>query len=72
MVFIAATAAGFGFLVFFLNRRLRNRPEDKNALILLQNQMNEVTRTLDLKLGESTKLFQKQFGESAKIIRDVT
>jgi DNA recombination protein RmuC len=34
--------------------------------------MTEIRRELDLKLGESNKAMQRQFGESAKIIRDVT
>ena len=40
--------------------------------MLLQNQMNQIARTVDSKLGESTRLMQHQFSESAKIIRDVT
>lgn len=42
------------------------------SLLLLQNQLNELTRMLDTKLGESTKAIREQFGESAKIIREVT
>ena len=41
-------------------------------MLMIQNQINEITRTLDTKLGESTRILQSQFGESAKIIRDVT
>ncbi len=60
--------------VFFIISLLRKLKEPKNdqALLMLQNQINEVTRTLDTKLGESTKLLQTQFGASTKIIRDVT
>ena len=39
---------------------------------MLQNQINEVTRTLDIKLGESTRLIQEQFGQSARIIKEIT
>lgn len=60
-----------GFIVLFLTLRSR-RPEKDQALMMLQNQINELNRTLDLKLGESTKVLQRQFSESAKIIRDVT
>ena len=31
-----------------------------------------MTRTMDQKLGESTKVIREQFGHSANIIRDVT
>jgi DNA recombination protein RmuC len=45
-------------------------------MLLLQNQLSELVRVVDTKLGESQKQAQEsarhQFGESAKIIRDVT
>ncbi len=53
----------------------KEKPID-NSFLLIQNQLNELTKTLDQKLGESSKQmydsFKLQFGESAKIIRDVT
>ena len=57
--------------IFFLRRQLR-KEEGSGSMLLLQNQMNEITRVLDSKLTESTRAMQSQFGESAKIIRDVT
>ncbi|KKU15950.1 MAG: hypothetical protein UX24_C0027G0001, partial [Candidatus Giovannonibacteria bacterium GW2011_GWB1_45_9b] len=42
------------------------------GMLMLQNQMNELARKLDRGLGQSTEVIQKQFGESAKIIREVT
>lgn len=48
------------------------KPREDQGLLLMQNQLNEIARVLDMKLGESTKMMQSQFGESAKIIRDVT
>jgi DNA recombination protein RmuC len=62
-----------GFVALFLFLKSRGSGQaDGSSLLLLQNQLNEITRTLDNKLGESTKMMQNQFGESAKIIRDVT
>ncbi|MFH1866546.1 MAG: DNA recombination protein RmuC [Patescibacteria group bacterium] len=61
-----------GFVALFLFLKSRGSRGDNNSLLMLQNQINEITRTLDNKLGESTKAMQRQFGESAKIIRDVT
>ncbi|OGF77969.1 hypothetical protein A3F23_03180 [Candidatus Giovannonibacteria bacterium RIFCSPHIGHO2_12_FULL_43_15] len=40
--------------------------------MMLQNQMQDLARKLDRGLGQSTEVIQKQFGESAKIIREVT
>jgi DNA recombination protein RmuC len=54
--------------LFFRNRR----PDNGSAFTLLQNQLNEVSRTLDARLGESTRAIQTHFGASTNIIRDVT
>ncbi|HOX21743.1 MAG TPA: DNA recombination protein RmuC [Candidatus Paceibacterota bacterium] len=55
-----------------LARRLAKSRENDQSLVLLQNQMGEINRTMDTKLAESTRLMQNQFGQSAKIIQDVT
>jgi len=63
--------------VWTVNRFRSSRPagEDR-GLLMLQQQLQELTRTLDAKLTESTKNLhdsvQHQFRESAGIIRDVT
>jgi len=51
---------------------LRKNRDDDRGLTLLQNQMNEIVRTLDSRLNESTRAIQHQFGQSARIIADVT
>lgn len=58
-------------LVFF---RLRKEPEKQNSdsLLMLQQQLNQISQVLDTKLSESAKTVQTQFSQSAKIIRDVT
>jgi DNA recombination protein RmuC len=67
---ITGIAAGFALASYFL--RSKEKPTDDRGFLLLQNQLNEITRTLDSKLGESTRAMQTQFGQSATIIRDVT
>ncbi|MBI3627320.1 MAG: DNA recombination protein RmuC [Candidatus Sungbacteria bacterium] len=69
-IILALIIAGFGITAFLL-WRARRAPESQ-SLLLLQNQIAEITRTLDSRLGESSRAMQSQFGESAKIIRDVT
>lgn len=72
LTLVFTIVAGFFFLYLALRGSAdKGKIEDK-SLLLLQNQINEITRTLDLKLGESTRSMQRQFSESAKIIRDVT
>lgn len=63
--------AGFGLVIFFLNKNAKE-PKDDKSLLLLQNQIDQITRTLDNRLSESTKAIQSHFGQSAKIITDVT
>ncbi len=58
--------------ILLLKRRPGGVEAQNQNFFMLQNQINEVNRTLDLKLGELPKVIQGQFGESAKIIRDVT
>lgn len=74
LFFFAAAVAITSLVVFFLFRRERNNGSDINnqALVMLQNQMSEMARAVDSRLGESSKNMQFQFQESAKIIRDVT
>jgi len=61
-----------GFVIVLRALRKPVEPADATPIILLQNQMQELTRAIDTKLGESTRTAQHQFSESAKIIRDVT
>ena len=64
--------AGLALLFWFLKSRLSAPKSDEQALLMLQNQINEITRTMDKKLGESTQVLQRQFGESARIIKEIT
>ncbi len=81
---ILAVALVVGF--FLLWRKIRvpePKKEDGQGMVLLQNQINELTRALETKLGhianeskhavgEVTRVMQQQFGQSAKLIGDVT
>lgn len=72
IILILVLLAGFASLFWFLTKKTGKTSKDEQSLLLLQNQMNEMMRTLDSRLGESTKAIQQQFGHSAKIITDVT
>jgi len=72
LVFVLAVLVAGLAAIFLVLKSKKGEKIDQQALLLLQNQMNEISRTLDVKLGESTRQMQRQFGESAKIIRDVT
>jgi len=61
---------GFTILIWLISRR--QKPQDNQSLVLLQNQVQEIARTLDRNMGESHKSMQVQFQQSTKIIQDVT
>lgn len=64
-----------GLLMYQLNRKFRELQEskkDSDGLLLLQQRMEEINKTVDQKMGDSVKMMQQQFGQSAKIIQDVT
>ncbi len=73
-VFAAALAA------FFLLRWGKNTAqktgEQENGMLLLQNQLSELSRVLDRRLGEGTRAMhdsvREQFGESQKLIKEIT
>lgn len=67
---LLALLVGFYLLWRFLVRK--SGKTDDQALLLIQNQINELSRTLEGKLGESNKVLREQFTESARIIRDIT
>lgn len=68
---LALLIIGFAVIGWFVYK-IQKPKEEGQALLLLQNQINEIARTLDVKLGESTRAMQQQFGQSAKIIQSVT
>lgn len=61
------------WLVFKLTHREEGNGEGLNLLL---TQLNELSRTVDQKMNESTRLMHEsvktQFGESAKLIKEVT
>ncbi|MDP2598832.1 MAG: DNA recombination protein RmuC [Candidatus Liptonbacteria bacterium] len=70
IIVLVAIIAGFWFVAHEIKKGAQ--PKDSQSMLLLQNQMSEISRTLDAKLGENTRIIQQQFGESARIIRDIT
>ncbi|MBI4993862.1 DNA recombination protein RmuC [Candidatus Wolfebacteria bacterium] len=57
---------------FYLKNLQKPKGDNDQSLLLLQNQVQEIARVLDIKLGESTQMMQRQFGESARIIKEIT
>jgi DNA recombination protein RmuC len=72
MVFlIAIIILGFTVVILFLQRIHRGRKDDQ-AFLLLQNQINEVNKTLGDNLNNTQEALQRQFSQSSRIIQEVT
>ncbi|MFH1667436.1 MAG: DNA recombination protein RmuC [Candidatus Komeilibacteria bacterium] len=71
IIILVVLVLGFGLIYWRLLKGKTDLSQDK-SLMMLQNQLNEITRTMDFKLGESTKVMQLQFGEANKIVQNVT
>ena len=78
-VLIVALFAVIGIniiILFKLFGQKEEKKDDSQGLRLLLDQMNNLSRTVDQKIGESSKFVydavRNQFGESAKLIKEVT
>ena len=66
IIFVAIVLAVLGYI---LSRR---KPENENpAILMMQNQLNEIRQTLDAKLGHSTEMMQRQTHESSRIMSNL-
>lgn len=76
IILLAVLIGGLSAVFWFFNKKINEPKNDNQSLVLLQNQINEITRTLDSKLGEFSRsnreIIQHQFGESHRIIKEVT
>jgi DNA recombination protein RmuC len=74
LILVGVLVGAFAFFLLF-NNKLRNKKEEnsfQNEILLLQNQLNHLTKVLDEKLSESNKVVQNELNFSRKIIADVT
>ncbi len=76
IIFLAIVALGMGVLIWLFARGKKTTTADDAGLSLILQQLNEVSRTVDQKLGESTKTLHEslrgQLSESTRIVREVT
>lgn len=76
IILILANALGLFFISRKLGKRKLNEESEGEGMKLLLAQLNEISRTIDLKMSETNKMMHEsvraQFGESAKLIREVT
>lgn len=76
LVLLLVVVGILGFFLWRLSSTLRERGSGRdNGMILLQQQMQELSRTLDSKMGETTRTMHRavetQFSESQRLMRDI-
>ncbi|MFW0837877.1 MAG: DNA recombination protein RmuC [Candidatus Komeilibacteria bacterium] len=71
IILLIVIIAGFGLLFWRLLKSRTDMSQDQ-SLLMLQNQINEMKRSLESGLGESNKALQSQFSETHKIVKNVT
>jgi DNA recombination protein RmuC len=72
IILLIITIFAIGIVIFLLLKNYKREPEkDSGQLLMLQQQINQISQVLDTKLSESNKTTQFQFAESTKIIGDV-
>src|SRR3989339_1862366 len=71
-LFIILGAVAGAVVFYFLGKKGSGLKDGGESFLMLQNQIQELSRVVGQQMGESSKIMQSQFGESAKIIRNVT
>ncbi|TSC60142.1 MAG: hypothetical protein LiPW15_20 [Parcubacteria group bacterium LiPW_15] len=71
---LAITIVALAVAAFAIFKLTGKKPEaqDNQSMLLLQNQINELTKALDTKLGESTRVMHSDLSESRRIIQEIT
>ncbi|MBU1131334.1 DNA recombination protein RmuC [Patescibacteria group bacterium] len=71
IITLIVVVISFAALFWLINKKGRETKGDQ-SMLMLQNQINEISKTLDFRLNEHQKSFQAQSGQSQQIIKDVT
>ncbi len=74
ILLIGVLVGGFALVLYVLKRG--QKPEEGSGMVLLQQQMQELARTLDARVSESSRAMQenahRQFSESSRLIKEIT
>lgn len=73
-ILIGVVVVGFALVIAFINKKMEGGKSevDEKSLLMLQQQLNQLSEKLSLGLNQSHETIQRQFSSSAAIIKDVT
>ena len=72
LVLVGVLFLGFIFVFFMLTKKISElkKPEDENANLMLQQQLEKVIDTLDYKIGETNKVIDQKLSETNTITKN--
>ncbi len=75
-IFILIVLVGGFVLIFNMLKKNALKPEEGSGMVLLQQQLQNLEKTLDARVAESSRMMQenshRQFSESARLIKEIT
>jgi len=71
-IVLAVLVIGFAGVFIFIKKQKNEEPKEDSSVLLIQNQLHEITRRLDLSKGEMSDTIQRQMSESNRLIREIT
>jgi len=76
VIVVLILLAAQGITLYFILRRGEQPKEDGSGMVLLQQQLQNLEKTLDAKVSESSRAMQenshRQFSESSRLIKEIT
>jgi DNA recombination protein RmuC len=75
-VLVLILIGGFGVIFWYIKKGQAGKPEEGQGMVLLQQQLQALTQTMDSKLGESrqemTESVRHQFSQSQQLLREIS
>jgi len=74
LIIAVIAGLGMGISIFYIKKetaKLQEGSEDKDSLVMLQQQLQNMSKVMDNKLTESNRAIQNQANQSTKVVGDV-
>lgn len=75
LIIIGVVVIGMAIFYFLINQKVRQLErvrEDDKSVLMIQEQLNLISRTLDAKLSETHRITQDQFHETNRVMSDIS
>lgn len=75
LIIIGVVVIGMAIIYFLINQKIRQLErvrEDDKSVLMIQEQLNLISRTLDAKLSETHRITQDQFHETNRVMSGIS